>query len=221
MLAALIATRLFIFATPLPNASLGVPYSVLLMGGGGTMPYTWTISAGSLPPGLTLNSATGQISGTPTTLGTFIFTVLLTDAMGATATHVFTLTVVSVMYGNQFVAATTTFSCISLTKAAVSISTSPTFSYQLSYSAQGAESILSQLNRGYDSLISENATNDPVFLSNTIIQMIEVVTTLNGVVQSLPVAMTNLIALAEIQRRTALALRILRSLSIPITLDFA
>ena len=45
---------------------------------GGTTPYTWSVSAGSLPAGLTLTAETGVISGTPTTAATSTFTVART-----------------------------------------------------------------------------------------------------------------------------------------------
>jgi hypothetical protein len=48
---------------------------------GGVPPYTWTISSGSLPPGLTLNSK-GQIVGTPTSAGSFTYKIKLTDSKG-------------------------------------------------------------------------------------------------------------------------------------------
>lgn len=54
---------------------------------GGTAPYSWSLSAGALPPGLTLNTSTGDISGTPTTAGTYNFTVKVSDATGGFATQ--------------------------------------------------------------------------------------------------------------------------------------
>jgi hypothetical protein len=56
-----------------------VAYKQLLIASGGKQPYTWTISAGSLPPGLSLTTD-GIISGTPTTIGTSNFTVQVTDS---------------------------------------------------------------------------------------------------------------------------------------------
>jgi len=53
---------------------------------GGTGAYTWSISAGTLPPGLTLNASQGIISGTPTTPGNYPFTVQVTDAKNLSAT---------------------------------------------------------------------------------------------------------------------------------------
>ena len=72
-------------ASSLPPAKLDTAYSTTLAASGGTTPYAWTVSAGALPGGLTLSSA-GQISGTPTTAGTFSFTAKVTDAAAQTAT---------------------------------------------------------------------------------------------------------------------------------------
>ncbi len=57
---------LTIATTTLPGGQVGVAYSAALLAAGGTTPYTWSISSGSLPAGLTLNGATGAITGTPT-----------------------------------------------------------------------------------------------------------------------------------------------------------
>ena len=51
---------------------------------GGVAPYTFSIGSGTLPPGLTLNTSTGEVSGTPTAPGSFVIKV--TDSLGATAT---------------------------------------------------------------------------------------------------------------------------------------
>jgi FtsP/CotA-like multicopper oxidase with cupredoxin domain len=75
-----------ITTTSLPNGQVNIVYSQTVVGTGGTLPYTWSISAGALPNGLTLGAATGIISGTPTTAGTFSFTVKLADTVGGTAT---------------------------------------------------------------------------------------------------------------------------------------
>jgi hypothetical protein len=66
--------------TTLPDGAASVPYSAILSGAGGTAPFAWSISSGALPPGLSIDVGTGAISGTPTTLGTFNFTVRLGDA---------------------------------------------------------------------------------------------------------------------------------------------
>lgn len=70
---------LSITTTSLPDATVGVAYSATVEATGGTEPYAWSIASGSLPPGLTLDDATGVISGTPTTEGTNNFTVEVTD----------------------------------------------------------------------------------------------------------------------------------------------
>jgi len=55
-----------ISTTTLPNGQVGVAYSATLTATGGTSPYTWSLTSGALPAGLTLNASTGVISGTPT-----------------------------------------------------------------------------------------------------------------------------------------------------------
>jgi hypothetical protein len=57
---------LSIISTGLPTGTLGANYSAALVAAGGTAPYTWTVSSGMLPAGLTLDQATGIISGIPT-----------------------------------------------------------------------------------------------------------------------------------------------------------
>ena len=64
--------------SPLPNASVGSPYSQTLTATGGFPPYTWSLVTGSLPPGLNLSSA-GVLSGTPTQTGTVTFSVFVGD----------------------------------------------------------------------------------------------------------------------------------------------
>jgi len=58
---------LAITTSSLPNGQVGVAYNTTLAATGGTTPYTWSISSGTLPAGLSLNSSTGAITGTPTT----------------------------------------------------------------------------------------------------------------------------------------------------------
>jgi hypothetical protein len=66
-------------------ASEGVAYSSTVGATGGTAPYTFSVASGSLPQGLTLNPSTGAITGTPTTAGTYSYTVKVTDSKGNTA----------------------------------------------------------------------------------------------------------------------------------------
>jgi hypothetical protein len=54
-----------ITSTSLPDGQLGVPYAATLTATGGTAPYTWALSSGPLPAGLSLNTTTGEIAGVP------------------------------------------------------------------------------------------------------------------------------------------------------------
>ena len=64
-----------------PDGFQGVFYSQTFPASGGLAPYTFAISAGALPTGLTLDTATGIASGIPTAAGAFTFTVLVVDAL--------------------------------------------------------------------------------------------------------------------------------------------
>jgi len=75
-----------------PAGPVGVAYSDQLAVTGGTSPFTWSVSAGTLPPGLTL-SASGLLSGTPTTAGSSTFTVRVVDANNQSATQSVTLVI--------------------------------------------------------------------------------------------------------------------------------
>ena len=77
----------------LPNGMLTFSYSQTLTAAGGTAPYTWAITVGSIPTSLSLNGSTGAITGTPTVAGTSNFTVQVTDATSATATAPLSITV--------------------------------------------------------------------------------------------------------------------------------
>jgi hypothetical protein len=79
--------------TSLPNGTQNVAYSATLAATGGTVPYTWSITSGSLPTGLTLTPSTGAISGTPSGTGTSSFTVQVADANSLTATKSLSLTI--------------------------------------------------------------------------------------------------------------------------------
>jgi hypothetical protein len=89
---ALAGTPVSVATTSVPAATQNAAYSFTVTGAGGSMPYTWTLTAGSLPTGVTF-SGSGVLSGTPTVTGTFNFTVTVTDAAGQAASQALTLTV--------------------------------------------------------------------------------------------------------------------------------
>ena len=78
----------------LPQGQQGNTYSDVFSATGGTTPYNWSISAGTPPPGLAMNGS-GDLVGTPNTVGTFNFTVMVSDAAGKNATGNFGVTIVA------------------------------------------------------------------------------------------------------------------------------
>jgi len=80
--------------SPLPIGEIGIAYSEALQASGGSGTYTtWSITAGTLPDGLSLGSSTGVISGIPTTAGTTTITVQITDSLGGAATKDLSVTI--------------------------------------------------------------------------------------------------------------------------------
>jgi len=67
------------------NGTTGAAYSQTISETGGTLPFTWSVSMGSLPNGLSINAGTGAITGTPSDGGTWYFEAQVTDAVGVTA----------------------------------------------------------------------------------------------------------------------------------------
>jgi hypothetical protein len=86
-------TPLVISTQSLATGAVGVSYSAGVTATGGTPAYTWSIASGSLPPGLSLNSATGSITGTPTTSGNYGFTVQVTDSSSPLQTAMASLSI--------------------------------------------------------------------------------------------------------------------------------
>ena len=79
-------TALGITTTSLPSGTLGFGYDTTLGASGGVPPYTWSITSGSLPAGLNPLAANGEISGQPTIVGTYPFTVQVSDSQSPAAT---------------------------------------------------------------------------------------------------------------------------------------
>ena len=77
----------------LAAGTAGSAYSATVTASGGTSPYTYTLSSGTLPGGLTLGSASGVISGTPSAAGASSFTVQAKDSAGCIGTQSVALTI--------------------------------------------------------------------------------------------------------------------------------
>jgi hypothetical protein len=77
----------------LPEAAIGTDYTANLTATNGTPPYTWSIDGGQLPPGLTLQSSTGMISGQPKAAGNFAFVALVADSSGHQGSSTLTIKV--------------------------------------------------------------------------------------------------------------------------------
>jgi len=77
----------------LSGGTQGTVYSQTITASGGTSPYAWSVPLGSLPPGLTLNGSSGVLGGTPTTPGSYSFTVRATDTRGCLVDRGYTLAI--------------------------------------------------------------------------------------------------------------------------------
>jgi hypothetical protein len=81
-------------AGALPGGTVGGSYNQLLTPAGGAPAYAFEVTSGALPDGVTLNSVSGLISGTPTLAGVYTFTVTVADTNGCEVTIAYTLTIV-------------------------------------------------------------------------------------------------------------------------------
>ncbi len=86
-------TTLTVNPATLENGTFGQTYSAMISGASGVAPYTFTVSGGALPDGLSLNASTGAISGTPTQAAIFNFTIRTTDANNCTGARAYTITI--------------------------------------------------------------------------------------------------------------------------------
>jgi hypothetical protein len=89
----------------LPSTTELAAYSFTLQAVGGKQPYRWSIIAGSLPSGISLDPLTGSLSGAVATAGIYVFTVRVTDAASATAAQPLTLQVAGAVPPVQIVTA--------------------------------------------------------------------------------------------------------------------
>src|SRR5579883_2788940 len=73
------------------ESRVGSTYSAVYTAQGGTAPYTWTITSGTLPPGLTLNESTGALAGTFSQGGSYTFHLSVTDSSSTPQTSSYTI----------------------------------------------------------------------------------------------------------------------------------
>jgi hypothetical protein len=85
-------TAITLAPTTLPNGAVGTAYNQTVTASGGAGGFTYSLT-GTLPPGLTLNTSTGAITGAPTTAGSYNFTIIATDSTAATGSQAYSVTV--------------------------------------------------------------------------------------------------------------------------------
>jgi hypothetical protein len=90
-----VRAALSISTVTLSQGNTGASYSDSVAVAGGVPPLVFSTTSGSPPPGISLDSGTGQLSGQPTTAGLFPFTVVVTDNVGAQVKRSLTITVVA------------------------------------------------------------------------------------------------------------------------------
>ncbi|GEM_PF-2549043 len=86
-------TPLALETASLPSAILGSPYEAQIVASGSVLPYTWSTTSGQLPPGLSLDSASGRLDGIPGQTGTFSFGIQVAGADGQTDQRIYELRV--------------------------------------------------------------------------------------------------------------------------------
>jgi uncharacterized protein (TIGR03437 family) len=91
-------------ASPIPSATVGVAYNQPLAGAGGTAPYSYAITGGYPPNGLSTSG--GNLTGTPTTAGTYTFTISITDSETPPAVASFPMTMTIAPSGSTALAIT-------------------------------------------------------------------------------------------------------------------
>ena len=87
------SSALEIETASLASGTVGVAYSATLVAQGGASPYQWSVTSGAVPAGLALDSATGQITGTPSAAEDEPINIQVTDGAGQTAEKTLTLSV--------------------------------------------------------------------------------------------------------------------------------
>jgi hypothetical protein len=83
-----------IITTTLPSGTVGVAYNQTLQATGNPETFAWSVIIGNLPEGLSLNSSTGAITGTPTIAGSIGFTINVSNGVGSNAIMQFSINIV-------------------------------------------------------------------------------------------------------------------------------
>jgi len=85
-----------IVTTSLPSGTLGTSYQGVISATGATGTFTWVLTSGTLPAGLSLSTSTAasiSVQGTPTALGTSTFTMQVTDSTGNSVSQTLSITI--------------------------------------------------------------------------------------------------------------------------------
>ncbi len=78
------------------DGMVGSSYNAQVTAADGVNPYSFAVSSGTLPPGISLASSTGALSGTPTTQGSYEFTITITDTDAGTSSQTFNVTILPI-----------------------------------------------------------------------------------------------------------------------------
>jgi len=122
--------------SPLPQGVINSPYSYTFSATG-SVPITWGVTSGSLPPGLTLGS-TGILTGTPNSAGTYAFSVRAANSAASTSPHNFSLTISSTPIANP----------PAITSTSPIIGATQNTSYSYTFAASGAGPIVWSMTSG-------------------------------------------------------------------------
>jgi Putative Ig domain len=141
--------------SPLTQGAVNVPYGASLQATGGTAPYTWSISAGNLPPGLTLSAQSGNITGTPTMFGSYTFTATATDSNNLSGSGAISLNIEGAILINCVLCSSGT---LNLPSGSVGIPYNPTLQPTLSASGGQAPYTWSIISGSLPAGLTLNAT---------------------------------------------------------------
>lgn len=153
---------LSIISSKLSSSQIGFPYSTTMAATGGTSPYSWTVINGTLPTGMSLDKATGIISGTPTAPGNFDFVIQVQDRDTSAATKAFSIvvldpavasggllfadstgsTISDLSFGNVFINTPIKKTITILNLSANAVTLTPSVTAQSSFTAFGAQIVV-------------------------------------------------------------------------------